>query len=400
MNANNDALIAQFCAITGASSASAEGALAAADWDLDQAVTLHYTMQDEPQDDSNMSDTEEPRPIPTTSSASSEPQSSSSTSRKPPPSSKLRTLRDLQSGRDDDEDQDDSDDTKQDFFAGGEKSGLAVQNPNKKPNDHFNNILKQAAENRSRAAGSDDEQPQQPSAFRGAGVTLGGDDTASQIIPDPNAARAQPSPHNAKPRVQRTLHLWRNGYSVDDGPLFRFDDPANAADLAMINTGHAPYSLLEVEPGQEVELEVHPHKDEDYVKPKTKYKPFSGGGQRLGAPTPGPSQPSVTTGFASSVTPPTSTPASSAPSVQIDESQPILTLQIRLGNGTRLQSRFNSTHTIGDVYEFVNTANAESRSRNWALMTTFPSKELGDKGVVLGDIAEFKRGGVVVQKWT
>jgi UBX domain-containing protein 1 len=32
-------------------------------------------------------------------------------------------------------------------------------------------------------------------------------------------------------------------------------------------------------------------------------------------------------------------------------------------------------------------------------MTTFPSKELEDKSVVLGDMSDFKRGGVVVQKW-
>jgi UBX domain-containing protein 1 len=33
-------------------------------------------------------------------------------------------------------------------------------------------------------------------------------------------------------------------------------------------------------------------------------------------------------------------------------------------------------------------------------MTTFPSKELSDWSVTLGDLPEFKRGGVVVQKWT
>ena len=32
-------------------------------------------------------------------------------------------------------------------------------------------------------------------------------------------------------------------------------------------------------------------------------------------------------------------------------------------------------------------------------MTTFPSKELDDKAMVLGDMSDFKRGGVVVQKW-
>ena len=74
-----------------------------------------------------------------------------------------------------------------------------------------------------------------------------------------------------------------------------------------------------------------------------------------------------------------------------------ITLQIRLGDGTRLQSRFNTTQTIGDVYDFV--SRAASTTRAYALMTTFPSKELDDKSLVLGEIGDFKRGGVVVQKW-
>jgi UBX domain-containing protein 1 len=48
----------------------------------------------------------------------------------------------------------------------------------------------------------------------------------------------------------------------------------------------------------------------------------------------------------------------------------------------------------------VDAASSASRERAYVLMTTFPSKELADKGAVLGDLAEFKRGGVVVQKWT
>jgi UBX domain-containing protein 1 len=223
-------------------------------------------------------------------------------------------------------------------------------------------------------------------------MTLGGDDAPSREIPDPSAAAAQPPP-----RAHRELHLWRDGFSVDDGPLFRYDDPANARTLEMINTGHAPLHILNVEHGQEVDVEVHPHKEEDYKQPKKKYVPFSGSGQRLGSPTPG----------ASATAPPpapvTTTPSASSgaaqPAVDVDSSQPIITLQIRLGDGTRLQSRFNTTHTVGDVYGFVNASSPASLQRDYALMTTFPSKELSDKGQVLGDMAEFKRGGVVVQKW-
>jgi UBX domain-containing protein 1 len=230
-------------------------------------------------------------------------------------------------------------------------------------------------------------------------MTLGGDDAPSRAIPDPTAAAGVPA---AAPRVNRELHLWRDGFSVDDGPLFRYDDPANARTLEMINSGHAPLHILNVEPGQEVDVEVHPHKDEDYKKPKKKWVPFGGSGQRLGSPTPGGTAVAPPPPSAGSSSTTASTSASSAgaqPSINIDSSAPTVTLQIRLGDGTRLQSRFNTTHTIGDVYGFVDAASAASRQRAYALMTTFPSTELADKTKALGDMAEFKRGGVVVQKW-
>lgn len=300
-------------------------------------------------------------------------------------------------GWSDDED-DEPSERDQDMFAGGEKSGLAVQNPNSS-RDHIDSILRRAAQNRPRPGGDDDAPArQQRSHFTGQGQTLGGDDAPSTIIPA--AGSASSTGATTAPRVHRDLHLWRDGFSVDDGPLFRFDDPENAEVLAMINRGRAPLDLLGVEQGQEVDLQVHPHREEDYKQPKKKYKPFGGEGQRLGSPTPG-LAPSTST--SSAVVAPGTTSATSGSNASgpaVDESAPTVTLQIRLGDGTQLRSRFNTSHTIGDVYDFVNAASSASTQRSYALMTTFPSKELTDKAQMLGDMSEFKRGGVVVQKWT
>lgn len=168
----------------------------------------------------------------------------------------------------------------------------------------------------------------------------------------------------------------------------------------MINRGQAPLEIMNVQRGQEVDVHLHPHRDEDYVQPKKKYKPFAGQGQRLGSPTP-----RASSGEATSSAPPPSTSvtaSTSAPSatVEVDQSQPTITLQIRLGDGTRLRSQFNTTHTIGDIYGFVDRASPASTQRPYELMTTFPSKALTDRSQVLGEMADFKRGGVVVQKWT
>ena len=152
--------------------------------------------------------------------------------------------------------------------------------------------------------------------------------------------------------------------------------------------------------GQEVDVKLDQH-SEKYVQPKKKYKPFSGGGQRLGSPTPGVSS---STAEPASAPAPAAAPAAStttqAAEVNVNESQPTVSLQIRLGDGTRLPARFNTTHTLGDVYSFITASNPQSRTRSWVLMTTFPSKDLSDKSQVLGDLSEFKRGGVVVQRWS
>lgn len=226
---------------------------------------------------------------------------------------------------------------------------------------------------------------------------MGGDDTPSQVIPDPSAH--QPAP---LPMAERTLHLWHDGFSVDDGPLFRYDDPANARTLEMINRGSAPLDLMNVENGQAVDVKLEQHQNENYVQPKKKWKPFAGSGQRLGAPTPdasGGSSSSVPVAAAPAPTAASAAPTTTA-AVDVDEAQAVVTLQIRLADGTRLPFRFNTTHTIGDVYTVVDRSSTSGAARPYSLATTFPTKELTDKTQAIGDLAELKRGGVVVQKWT
>lgn len=176
----------------------------------------------------------------------------------------------------------------------------------------------------------------------------------------------------------------------------RYDDPANQEVLRAIQSGRAPLSLMNVEPGQPADVNVFRRLDEDYVPPKKKHASFSGQGNRLGSPTPG----GEASGSAAPAIPtpaPTARPQAPVPTVEVNQSSPITTLQIRLGDGTRLVSRFNHTHTVGDVYSFVNSASLESRSRNYILQTTFPNKELSDHGQTIKDAGLVN--AVVVQKW-
>jgi UBX domain-containing protein 1 len=196
------------------------------------------------------------------------------------------------------------------------------------------------------------------------------------------------------------LHIWQDGFSIDDGELRRFDDPANMADLAMIRQGRAPLHLMNVQHDAPVDVKLHQHEG-PYVPQPKKYRPFGGEGRRLGSPVPGDGNAS-----AQAAPPPTSTPAQSAPvasgssDVNVDSSQPTISLRIQLPDGTRLPARFNTTHTVDDVYGFIQRASAETQTRPWVLATTLPNKEHTDKSLVLGEVAEFKKGGTAVVKWT
>lgn len=171
----------------------------------------------------------------------------------------------------------------------------------------------------------------------------------------------------------------------------RYDDPANREILQAIESGRAPLSLMNVEPGQPADVNVFKRLEEDYVAPKKKFVPFSGQGQRLGSVTPG--EPSR----AAAPAPATATFQPTAPSVNVDTSAPSTSIQIRLADGTRLVSRFNHHHTVGDLYSFVNASSVASRNRDYVLQTTFPNKELKDHGQNVKDAGLIN--AVVVQKW-
>jgi UBX domain-containing protein 1 len=177
----------------------------------------------------------------------------------------------------------------------------------------------------------------------------------------------------------------------------RYDDPANREILQAIENGRAPLSLMNVEPGQPADVNVFKRLDEDYVSPKKKFVPFAGQGQRLGAPAPGEATSSPPATAHVSVPSSSSQLSSPAPSINVDASAPTTSLQIRLGDGTRLVSRFNHTHTIGDIYGFVNASSVGSRTRNYVLQTTFPNKELSDMSQTVKDAGLIN--AVVVQKW-
>lgn len=302
----------------------------------------------------------------------------------------IATLRDLQnSGSSAEDDEDDEQDVPQNLFAGGHQSGMAVQNPGKKgTNPLIDNILKKAAEGG--ASPEAETEAARPQNFGGAGYRLS-DSGSAQAVP-PSAPAGQ---QERLQRVSRTLTFWRNGFSVDDGPLLRFDDPANRETLELIDQGKAPLHLLNVSMGQPVDLRVAKRQDEDYVAPKPTMKPFAGSGQRLGGLDSGVN---TTTSAAPSSSQSSQPARAPVPELNVDASQPVTTLQIRLADGTRMVSKFNHTHTIGDVRNFVNASRSGEAGRPYVLQTTFPSKDLVENSLTLKDAGLLN--AVIVQRLT
>ena len=165
---SHDELISQFCELTSASPGDAQQFLSANRWDIGGAVSEYYTSQEEgvtgAQDEVEDTQEEEPYTGPRTLDGRPAPQSIpsvASNSRAAAPPRKAGGINTLGSiskassghghAHDDDDDDDDDDDftpdEPRDLFAGGEKSGLAVQDPNRGSNDPrkvVNDIIKKA----------------------------------------------------------------------------------------------------------------------------------------------------------------------------------------------------------------------------------------------------------------
>ncbi|KAJ3713679.1 hypothetical protein C8R42DRAFT_592677, partial [Lentinula raphanica] len=320
-------------------------------------------------------------------------------------------------GSDDDEDNDQG----ESWFAGGERSGISVQNPDRPGaerggavpgGDMVRNILRRAAE----YVPIPFPAPVEPTSrnFFGGGHRLGSDEVESSYVPDPeqNRGALEVMVNNygieysylIEEPIIRHLTFWRDGFTVEDGPLMRYDDPAHASVLTEIESGRAPPSLLNINPGDPVELRVAKRVNEEFVPPKA--NAFSGSGHRLGAPVPEFAGASVGGGsampgsFIDTPSEPSSgrtEPTSVNTKFEVDQSKPMTSVQIRLADGTRMVCRMNLTHTVLDLRNFINASRPENLTRPYSIGTTFPNRTLDDLNATIEQAG--LKNSVVVQKW-
>merc|ERR1711990_12177 len=188
--------------------------------------------------------------------------------------------------------------------------------------------------------------------FIGSGYKLGGDGVESRQI---QGESARPQPKDIR------LCMWKTGFTVDDGPLRKYDDPANQEFLDKITKGELPMELRAL--GTEINVSMEDRRNDSYEenKPKEEFKSFGGSGNRLGA----------SESTTSSAAPPTST--APTPTVDVDSSKPTTKLRIRLASGKQVVQEFNQSHTVTDLKNFCA---ASSGGKNFELRAGFPPKPI------------------------
>lgn len=206
-------------------------------------------------------------------------------------------------------------------YAGGEKSGLAIQNP------------------------EDDPLRQQASA--GA---------ASGPLPDDHVR----------------VTLYRNGFIVGDGPFRPSSDPLNKKFLDDMLAGNCPAELQQgrTEP---VHVAVTDNRAQTYqapaAPPTPSYTAFSGAGNSLS------SNSSAAAAAAGPV-------QASAGSVAVDDSKPKTKIQVQFHDGSRKAQEFNQDHTVGDLRNFCSQC---AGGVPMTIMGGFPPKPLTDDSATLKD---------------
>ncbi|XP_046388438.1 NSFL1 cofactor p47 [Ischnura elegans] len=366
---DKDSLLSQFTDITGVDAERAKFYLESSAWRLEVALAGFYENDGEaqPAGDSSPEIEEIPNVKPPDKSKS---KGRSSSSRFATVSSLKETV-----GTSDEQDDDEEG---QAFYAGGsESSGQQILGPSKKkPKDIVSVMFKSVQEHgaevvdpKSQAHGSKGRMAN----FTGTGYKLGQSNDDTVVVQSPSTSRQDS-------QTEVTLKMWREGFSVDDGPLRRYSDPENREFLDAVRQGELPPELSRgARRGAEVHLNMEDHRHEEFVV--NKFKAFSGKGQLLGSSVPtvvGSTKP-VTEGER------VANESAAAQSINVNEDEPSTTVQVRLADGTVLQGRFNHTHTVNDVRRYITLARPQYQLSSFALLSAFPRNELKDGSKTLAE---------------
>merc|ERR1740120_222685 len=166
------------------------------------------------------------------------------------------------------------------------------------------------------------------------------------------------------PEGHVNVTVYRNGFTVGDGPFRPLDDPLNKKFMDEMSQGNCPSELQQGD--APVHVALHDKRGEDYKEPPPPaYVAFSGAGNSLSG------------GSSSTAVAPVSAEAGS---IQIDDSKPKAKIQIRFHDGSRKAQEFNEDHTVGDLRSFCQQCVG---GQAMTIMGGFPPKPMTDDAITL-----------------
>lgn len=328
-----------------------------------------------------------PRPTSSAPPSAASRSAASSTNRGPSQRGGIHTLSSVGSANDGPE-RDDSDEEHQAYYAGGgERSGVQQLDPNKRPKARADEMTEEVF-NRAREMGAKSveefraEQEREKSKFSGSGFRLGSTNAPSLAVKDPQAAQNSPE-------RDIMLTFYEDGFTVDKGPLRKYDHPDNASFLNELNRGIVPQEIRSTDPNERVNINLVDRKREKYTPPPKKFEAFTGNSRTLGSSSSVQSEPRIS--------PTTQQQPQHTPSFEVKSDEPTTTIQIRLHDGTRLIAKFNQhRHTVGDLRRFIAMSRSIPAGTRWNIMTSFPRKTLTDDSLTIKD-AQLENSVVMTQ---
>lgn len=358
--ADKDEQLAQFQSITGCDAERAQFYLESSNWQLDLAMASFYEGDGDQGMDLGAAPASDPAPP-------AAPGGGGQGGQPPAQAGRINIM----------EDSDSEEEDGQAFFAGGStNSGTNILGPKKKKANNVGDFFKAFKD-----AGAVPVDPSErgessksgTKAFSGGGFKLGSDESPSQAVGVSGAGAAKP----AGPRTF-VLKMWKEGFSLDDGDMRRYDDPRHREFLGAVMKGQIPDELVKEAKGGEVNVDMEDHRDEEFVKPKVSAKPFTGAGNVLGSIAP-----SVAAPEASASLDPAAAEKSAQQAVKLSEASPVASIQVRLADGSRLIVKLNHSHTVSDLRTYISTARPQYAGVSYSLMTTFPNKEITEDAATI-----------------
>eukprot|EP00210_Caulerpa_lentillifera_P004549 g4339.t1 len=336
--ADEDNSVSEFLAVTNSDAETAKFYLESCNGDVSAAIESYFSNADSvlPQT-TNRAQTVNDPPVPV---------------RPQVPSSRIAGLGDMMN--EDDEDGSDEGPEGNEYYAGGQNSGVAIQGTGRDNPNTVENLFESARQHGAiQGTESDLQSTGGRRAFSGRGHVLSGGMTT-------------PPPTNNE-ELNITITFYANRiFTVNDGEPRSVDDPANAEFIDHISRGVCPPELTS-NSGRPLKVNLVKN-GSDYKPPeKPRYAAFTGSSQTL----------------SESVGEPSSHPVEVAP-VEAgewegpDETKPMTSIQIRLADGSRVVARFNHTHTVRDIRRFVAALRSDV-SHTGPLLAGYPSKPISNE---------------------